>query len=901
MDWLRQLLFRFRGLFRRRKFEAEMAEEMRVHQEMERTARHASGASAEEAELAAQRNFGNIASIQESCRDVFGLKWIDQGMQDLRYGFRSLRKTPGFTVVAILTMALAIGAAIAIFSVVDATLLHSLPYSEPEQLVRIEDDLPGVGARDVGLSEPEWQDLEHSGIFTHVSPTWYDDNNLAGSARPSRVSLLIVAPNYFSVLGVTPQLGRTFDPLDHSPGFTTEVVISDGLWKRDFGGDPGIEGKSLRLDSDLYHVVGVMPPGYHDPGATSRDRNIEVWAATSFYGAPMADHPPRNRRNLPTAIGRLKPGLTMAAAQSQIDALVAGLRERYPEEYPPQSGWKVRLVPLKDDVVGPVRQSLLLLQGAVGIVLLIGCVNVAQLLLARASVRSREMALRQALGAGRRRLVRQLLTESVLLSVLGGVAGLGILFGVKDFLLSLVPESLPRLNDISISWTVLLFALGASVVAGVIFGLAPAWQASRQDLAPMINQEGRGSTGSREKARTLRVLVVTEFTLSLVLVIAASLLLRSFRELTDAPLGFNPHEVLTIKTRLPYPNDATSDHYSNIALQAQFYREVLRRGRALPGVREIAIGDLGAIPLGHDRSNQNPPVPLFQEGSELQGGDTPLVDSSIVTPEYFHLLEMTLIRGRLFGDFDNEKAPNVVVINEAMAHAFWPNQNPLGAHVKLSRRALSWSTVVGVVANARTESREDAGVPQVYSCLYQEGAHHLAIFLQGNLNPAAIPEAVREQVQAIDATLPVFGAEMLDETVSASLAARRFAMKLVTLFGLAALLLAALGIYGVISYGVNARTHEFGIRLALGAQRRDILWMVMRQGLNLTLTGVAIGLVVGVLVSHLMTGFLFGVNPAAPMIFAEAAALLVIVGLLACYLPARRALKVDPMIALRHE
>jgi predicted permease len=888
-------------MFRRKRKTSDFGAEIEAHLQLETERLREQGLSEEDAHNAACRAFGNVTHAQEHFYESRRWLWFDYLWHDIRFALRMLRKSPGFTAVAVLTIALGIGATTAIFSVVDATLLHPLPYPQSEQLVRIQDDLPGVGAQDVGLSEPEWQDLQRSGIFEYVSPTWYDDNNLTGSSQPTRVSLLIVAPNYFSVLGVKPQLGRAFNPEDHTPGFTLEVVISDGLWKRAFGGDPGILGRSLRMDTDLYHVVGVMPPGYHDPGQTIRDRNIEVWAATSFYGPPLADHPLRNRRNLPTAIARLKPGLTITTAQSRADALVASLQKQFPVDYPLQSAWTVRLVPLKESVVGNVRQSLFLLLGAVGLVLLIGCVNVANLLLARASARGREMAIRQALGAARTRLTRQLLTESLFLCLLGGIAGLAILVCTKEFLLRLVPESLPRLNEVSISWGVLLFALGASLVAGVVFGLAPALHAGRLDLTHMLKREGRGSGGSGKQARTRRVLVVTEFALSLVLMIVAGLLLRSFWDLLNAPLGFNPQSVMTVRTRLPYPNDPKTDVYGTPSQEAPFFREVLRRSRTLPGVEEAAVGDLGAVPLGHDRNNQNPPVPLILEGHEAQSSDAPLVDDSIVTPEYFHLMGMTLLRGRLFCDFDNEKAPEVAVINEAMAQTYWPNEDPLGKHLKLSRRASSWTTVVGIVADARTESLEDARVPQIYASLYQKGAHHLAIFLRGHLDHAAIPGEVREQVQSVDATLPVFGAQTVNETVSASLSERRFSMEIVALFALTALLLAGLGIYGVISYIVSERTHEIGIRLALGAERRTIQQMVLRQGLRLALAGAAVGLVCALIVSHLMAGLLYGVRPTDPLTFVGVALLLIGVALLACYIPARRAIRVDPLVALRHE
>src|SRR5437660_2226317 len=446
MDWLRELARRLRMLIHRQQFDADLEEEMRLHLELRQQEQLESGVTPQDTQAAARRRFGNTTYLKEESHLAWGWEWFEHLAADVRYGLRMLRKSPGFSAVAILTIALGIGATTAIFSVVDATLLRPLPYPEPEQLVSIQDDLPGVGAHDSGMSEPEWQDLQHSGIFQYVSPTWFDENNLTASSRPARVRLLLVAPNYFAMLDVKPQLGRIFDPNDHSRGIIPEVVISDGLWKRAFGSDPNILSKSVRMDTDLYRIVGVMPAGFDAPGRTAEERNIEIWAATSFYGGPLSDHAPRNRRNLPTAIARLKPGLTIAAAQSRLDALVASLQKQFAADYPAQNSWTVRLMPLKERVVGNVRQSLVLLLGAVGLVLLIACVNVANLLLARASVRGHEMAIRRALGAAQGRLTRQLLTESLLLSLFGGTAGVAILFLLKDFLLRLVPENLPHLN-----------------------------------------------------------------------------------------------------------------------------------------------------------------------------------------------------------------------------------------------------------------------------------------------------------------------------------------------------------------------------------------------------------------------------------------------------------------------
>ncbi|MGB9029297.1 MAG: ADOP family duplicated permease, partial [Acidobacteriaceae bacterium] len=556
-----------------------------------------------------------------------------------------------------------------------------------------------------------------------------------------------------------------------------------------------------------------------------------------------------------------------------------------------------RLVPMKENVVGNVRQSLILLLGAVALVLLIGCVNVANLLLARASVRGREMAVRQALGAARKRLVRQLLTESLLLSLLGGVAGLAILFCMKGFLLGMIPESMPRLNDLSINWSVMLFALGASIAAGVIFGLAPATQAGRLNLANTLRVEGRGSKGSTEQTRTRRVLVVTEFALSLVLMVAAGLLLRSFWDLYQTPLGFNPQHVMAVRLWLPVPNDPKTDIYGTAAQEAVFARELLRRARQLPGVQEAALGRDASIPLSHDRDV----APFIVESRQTQSKQPPLVERSNVTPEYFHLLQIALLRGRLFNDGDDDKAPQVAVINEALAKTYWPGQDAVGKRLRVSSRSQSWTTVIGVIADARTETLADAHVPQIYLSLYQTTPKELAVFLRGNLDVSTIPEEVRAMVQSVNPELPVYGAQTLNDAVAASLEQRRFSMEIVAAFAVTALLLAALGIYGVISYIVSERTRDIGIRLALGAQRGKIMAMVLRQGLGLAMAGAALGLVGSVIVSHLMAGLLYGVSPTDLLTFAGVTLVLTAVALAACYIPARRAMRVDPLVALHYE
>jgi len=894
------ILRRIANLFHRSKLDQEIESELRAHIEMRTADNIAAGMSREHARRDALMRFGNRVVMKERVTAADAHMFLDSLWQDLCYGLRMLRKSPGFTLVAVLTLALGIGATTAIFNLVDATLLHPLPYPHPDQLVRLVDDLPGIGAKDVSMSVPEWQDLQRSGIFEYISPDFFIDVNLTGSEQPARVRGLAVAPNYFALLGAKPQLGRVFNPEDHRPGWLMEAVISDALWSQSFGRDSNVLNRSLRLDGDLYRIIGVMPAGFHDPGRTTQARNIEVWIALGFAASPLPDPPVRNARLLPGVIARVKPGLSVAAAQSQVDSLTAALQKQFPSAYPLQSAWKVRLVPLSESVIGNVRQSLILLLGAVGLVLLIGCVNIANLLLARASTRGREMAIRLALGAERVRLIRQLLTESLLLSVFGGVLGFVILVASHRFLVRMVPASLPHLNAVSINWSVLGFALCISLLAGAIFGLAPALHAGRLDLTHTLKQDTRHATGSSEQARTRRILVVTEFALSLVLMVSATLLLHSFWNLLKVHPGFNPQNVLAINLWLPVPNDPKADRYPNPAQEAPFVRDVIRRVQTLPGIQEVALGRRDAIPLGHGQNDLNL-LPVIFDGQETQINRAPLINASIVTPSYFHLMEIPLLQGRLFSDLDNSDAAAVAVVNGAFARSYSRNENPVGKRFKIRSASTPWVTIVGVVADARTESLDQASVPQIYLSLYQTRAKDLAIFVRGHLDLGAIPEELRQQVQSIDSTLPVFGAQTLEDALSASLAERRFSMDLLALFALSALFLAALGIYGVISYIVSERTHEIGVRIALGAQRSDIRQMVLRQGLYLALSGAGIGLAGALIVSRLMAGLLYGIAALDPLAFIGVTILLSAVALAACYVPARRATRVDPMVALRYE
>lgn len=879
---------------------AELADELQVHLEMAQADRIARGESPRDAGANARREFGNVGLVQEVARDEwngFGLAAERLG-QDARFAVRMLRRSPGFAALGVVTIALGIGASTAIFSVVRATLIHPLPYPHPEQLVRIEDDLRGIGARDVGMSTPEWHDLQRSGIFAEVSPTWFDNNNLTGLSHPQRVALQIVAPNYFALLGVKPQLGAGFDPADPTPGFNEQVMISDALWRSSFGADPRVLGRVVQMDSDSYRIVGIMPRGFQAPARVGEERRTEVWAAFGFAGAPLSEASVISRSSLfQGAIARLAPGLTLADAQRRVDAFAEALRREYPADYPPRSDWRLRLVPLKDVVVGDVRQPLVFLLGAVGLVLLVGCANVANLLLARATTRGREMAVRQALGGAPSRLMRQLLTESVVMSVLGGIAGVALVVAAKTTLVRLIPDTVPRVNDITIDWGVLAFAFLASLAAGALFGLAPVLHVRGLDVTRVLKLEGRGSTSSRDQQRTRRLLVIGEVALSLVLLSTAGLLLRSFWDLLHVPLGFNPHNVMVVRTRLPYPNEPKEDLYPTAGAEAPFVRDVMRRVRALPGVDAVALGSGAAVPLDHPYQDQTL-LRVRIEGDASHGDQPLLLTGSEVTPEYFRLLGISLVRGRSFDDFDTGDKPSVAVINESMAHRYWPHDDALGKRVRLSRVPADWTTIVGIVADARTDSLAGESAPHIYTSLYQREGKHLAIFLHGQFENAAIERAVRAQVQAVNSALPVFGAERLSDVVAESLAMRRFSMTLIAVFAITALFLAALGVYGVISCMVSERTHEIGLRLALGAERGDVMRMVMRQGVRLAGAGAVVGLIGAVVVARAMSSALIGVSPSDPVTFVLATALLTVVALAGCYLPARRAIRVDPMAAL---
>ncbi len=817
---------------------------------------------------------------------------------DLRYAARMLRNKPSFTAVAVLTLSLGIGANTAMFSVVNAILLRPLPFPKPENIVLVRDDLTGRGAENVGLSVDELKDLQdRAGVFEEVSALWPIDANLTGSDRPERIEVLAVSPNYFSLLGANAQLGRVFGPQEQTPGFAEGAVISDAAWRRLFGSDPNILGRKVYMDSDLYTIIGVMPAAFRHPGRTLRN-DVEMWATAGFTANPFGP-PVRNQRMLPGAMGRIKSDLTVAQAQARLDGFIANLRNEFPKDYPAETGWVVRLLPAQEALVGDVQKTLLMLLAAVGVVLLIGCVNIANLLLARSSARQREMAVRLAMGASRARLVTQLLTESLLLSFLGGAVALVVVVMLKSVLLGLVPADTPRLHEVGVNFSVLAFVFLISTLTGLLFGLIPALQASRPELVGNLKEGSQGGGSGARHHRFRSGLVVVEFALSLMLMIAAGLLLRSFERLMKVNPGFDSSNVLMARIWLPVPNDPERDPYRPPAKRAAFVKEVLRRTSALPGVKYAAIGGGNAVPL----MNQSRPGVFSIEDQPATDANVPRTRFSGVSTDYFRVLGTPLVRGRFFTEADDEQAPRVALIDEALAQQFFSNTDPIGRRVKPGPRDSNapWITIAGVVGNIKTEGFDQPDQPHLYLPVLQNPGYAMAVYVRTEGNPAALTQAVRQQVQAVDPNLPLFGEQTMDDLVATSLAQRRFAMQVIGLFGLLALFLAGVGIYGVMAYSVTQRTREIGIRLALGASAGSILRWLLSQGMRLTLIGAAVGVLGALAVTRLLRGLLFGVAPTDVVTYAGLTLLLAAVALLACYIPARRATKVDPLVALRYE
>ncbi len=676
-------------------------------------------------------------------------------------------------------------------------------------------------------------------------------------------------------------------------------MISDGLWRRAYGADPHVLGRTIRIDNDPLSIIGVLPRGFRHPGPTVSG-DAEVFAAAGFSGDPLPP-PLRGTRVLVSGIGRLKHGLTMAEAQARLTAMAAQIRHDFPTDYPSQAQWTIEIQPLQETLVGKVRPMLLVLMGAVSLIVFIVSLNIANLLLARASGRQQEMAMRSALGASRGRLVRQMLTESMLLSLIGGVAGIATAMGTLGFILRFVPSNVPRLNEVRIDWVVLSFALLISILTGLIFGLAPALHSAKNAISSAIREGGRGSGYSTKTGRLRDVLIVSELAFAVVLMVGAGLLLRTLRDLLQESPGFNRTQVATANIQLPNPNESEADPYLSIPRRATFDRELLRRMKAIPGVELAAI--TSALPTTN--TNPNAVGGVASEGFAIE--DRPAESSQDLSAEririssdYFKVLQTTLLRGRSFTEADEDGKPLVAIIDESTARKYWPASDPLGRRVRFGRdRTKPWTTVVGVVKDIKSDGLDIDGVPHIYVPTYQDNSKRLTVVLRTSLPAKLLEPQIRHEIQSIDSGLPVFNLSSMNDVLDRSLASRRFSADLVGGFAGLAVLLASIGIYGLLAYMVGQRSREIGIRMALGARREDILRMFLRKGVALAGVGIVAGLVSSAATASMMTSLLYGVRPHDRLVFLAVPLLLFAVAMLASYFPARRATKVDPMFALR--
>ncbi len=683
------------------------------------------------------------------------------------------------------------------------------------------------------------------------------------------------------------------------PGFAAEAVISDGLWRRAYGADPHVLGRTIRIDNDPLTIIGVLPRGFRHPGPTVAG-DAEVFGAGGFSGDPFPP-PMRGTRVLVSGIGRLKRGLTLAEAQARLTAMAAQIRHDFPTDYPPQAQWTIEIQPLQETLVGKVRPMLLVLLGAVILIVFIVSLNIANLLLARASGRQQEMAVRSALGASRGRMVRQMLTESMLLSLIGGVAGIATAVGTLGFILRFVPSSVPRLSEVRIDWVVLAFALLISILTGLMFGLAPALHSAKGALSSAIREGGRGSGYSTKTGRLRDVLIVSELAFAVILMVGAGLLLRTLRDLLQENPGFNPTQVVTANIQLPNPNESEADPYLDIPRRATFDRELLRRMKAIPGVELAAI--TSALPTTN--SNPNAVGGVASEGFAIE--DRPVESSQDLSAEririssdYFKVLQTTLLRGRSFTEADEDGKPLVAIIDESTARKYWPASDPLGRRVRFGRdRTKPWTSVVGVVKDIKSDGLDIDGVPHIYVSTYQDNSKRLSVVLRTSLPATLLEPQIRHEIQSIDSGLPVFNVSSMNDVLDRSLASRRFSADLVGGFAGLAVLLASIGIYGLLAYIVGQRSREIGIRMALGARREDILRMFLRKGVALAGMGIVAGVAFSASTASMMASLLYGVRPHDPAVFLIVPLLLLAVAALASYLPARRATKVNPMIALR--
>jgi putative ABC transport system permease protein len=886
MNWLRTTLLRFRALFHKRSLEAEMAEEMRAHVEMQTHENTEAGMEPEEARFAALRQFGWTESIKEACRDQRGIPWLEQVLQDVRYGLRMLRKSPGFTAVAVLTLALGIGANTAIFSLINGLLLRPLPYPEPERLVTVCESNLRRGYQQILVAPANLRDWrERNSVFEELGGQMYSSLSLTGVEKPQQLNAAYTTVNYFSVLGVPPLLGRTFAAEDLPPG-PAVAVLSYGLWQRCFGADRAIIGKPITLSGKLHTVVGVMPPGFrvYPPAAVfglpTGKVQAELWTP---YPSLMNDR--TNRYFL--GFARLKPGVTLAQARDDLGGIV----DRIKREYPTQKDWGSSVQPLKEQIVGSARAALQLLLGAVGFVLLIACANVANLSLARAAGRRKEFAIRFALGALRFRLARQLLVESLLLALLGGAVGALLAYaGLKGFL-AFQFASFPRLDEIRLDGAVLGFTLLISVLTGVIFGLAPAFQASRQDLNDSLKESDYAVGEGRGRRQVRYLLVVAEVALAMILLAGAGLLINSFVRLAHVSPGFEPEHLLLFDVVLP------GREYREDAKRMSLVSQVRHQLQAQPGVKSVSTAY--GLPFG---TMLNSLIGVTVEGRPATEEERLSAGWRVVSPNYFETMQAPVLMGRTFSEkLDTANSTPVVIVNEAFFRKNLAGEDPLGKRIRLFPLSTNWHEIAGVIKDIKLTGLDRPAQGEVYQPDSQRGPWMFTIAVRSSLLPREIESMVRREVAALDKDLPLFNLRSMDEAITTSMASRRFVMMLVGLFAALALMLTAVGIYGVVAYTVSQRTREIGIRMALGASRNGVLRLMLRQGIIGALVGVLLGLAGSLALARLIVSQLFGVTPADPLTFLLVVVLLMLVAAAASYLPARRAAKVDPIVALRTE
>jgi putative ABC transport system permease protein len=809
-------------------------------------------------------------------------------LSDLRFGFRMLRKAPGFTIVAVIVLALGIGANTAIFSVVNAILLRPLPFQDPERLVQVwhvppPKSFPGMTRFSVSPANYlDWANQNHS--FEQMAIYGFMSYNLTGRGEPESVLGIRVSPDFFSVLRAQPLLGRIFSPEENAAGRGNIVVLSHGLWQTHFGSNPNIVGQAISLNNQSYTVVGIMPAKFGFPTSSDPKFQPQMWTPLAWTDE---DRAVRGNHNY-FVIARLKPDADVKQAQAEMTTISSRLEQQYPAD---DKGWGAVVVPLREELVGKVRPALMILLGAVGFVLLIACANVANLVLVKTLARQKEIAIRTALGASSLRVLRQVLSETLLLSLTGGVLGLFVAhFGVR-LIVAFLAQQLPRAADISLDIWVLAFTLVVSLLTGVIAGLVPAFRATQTNLNESLKQ-GLGRTDADSSGnRTRSVLVVSEVALSLVLLIGAGLMIRSLSRLRSVDPGMDPHNVLTASVAL------SRVKYAQPVQQAAFYDQLLQRVRSLPGV-ESASG-IDSLPFGGGGSTQ----PIAVQGRPMVPmSEQPEVAVRLIEPEFIHTMRIPLLQGRTFNSADTADRPGVILISQAMAKRIWPGENPIGKRLTLTFAPEKSREVVGVVGDVKQDGLDvTEPIATLYAPMAQSARPFMTLVARTASQPTALASAIVNAVHEVDREQPVLDVITLNEIVADSLSHQRFNMLLLGAFAGLALLLATIGIYSVLSYSVRRRVGEIGVRMALGAQRGDILRMILGQGTKLALIGTGIGIAAAFGLTRLMASQLFGVTATDPVTFLSVAALIVLVALAACYIPARRATKVDPIVALRYE